>query len=67
MVTIFKDNKEATKIVEFWDLAGDVKYMKTTVYGLTSSSPDVVMLIISGNKDAVFYRRDQTSVQNLTL
>ena len=38
------------KIVEFWDLAGDIKYMKTTVYGLTSSAPDVVMVVISGNK-----------------
>jgi len=41
---------ETMKIVEFWDLAGDIKYMKTTVYGLTSSAPDVVMVVISGNK-----------------
>ena len=42
--------EQATKVVEFWDLAGDLKYMKTTVYGLTCSSPDVVMLVISANK-----------------
>lgn len=48
--TQVQDTKEATKIVEFWDLAGDMRYMKTTVYGLTSSAPDVVMLVISANK-----------------
>ena len=48
--TTVADAEEATKIVEFWDLAGDMRYMKTTVYGLTSSSPDVVMLVISANK-----------------
>jgi GTPase len=44
---------QATKIVEFLDLAGDIRYMKTTVYGLTSSSPDAVMVVISANKGIV--------------
>lgn len=42
--------KNSTKIIEFWDLAGDARYMKTTVYGLTSCSPNYCILTISGNK-----------------
>ena len=50
LILNFLKESETMKIVEFWDLAGDIKYMKTTVYGLTSSAPDVVMVVISGNK-----------------
>ena len=38
---------DASKIVEFWDLAGDQRYMKTTAYGLTSSSPNFCIITIS--------------------
>jgi len=41
---------DAAKIVEFWDLAGDQRYMKTTAYGLTSASPSFCIITISANK-----------------
>ena len=40
----------STKIIEFWDLAGDARYLKTTIYGLTSCSPNYCIITISGNK-----------------
>lgn len=47
---VVSDQNTSVKTFEFWDLAGDAKYMKTTLYGLTSSKPGAVMLIVSANK-----------------
>jgi GTPase len=41
--------KEATKIVTFYDLAGHEKYLRTTIYGLSSSYPDYCLVIAGGN------------------
>ncbi|KDQ21443.1 hypothetical protein BOTBODRAFT_25887 [Botryobasidium botryosum FD-172 SS1] len=40
---------QAAKIVSFSDLAGHERYLKTTLYGMTSGAPDVVFLIVGGN------------------
>jgi len=41
--------KEATKIVSFYDLAGHEKYLRTTIYGLSSMCPDYCFVVIGGN------------------
>ncbi|KAJ3148110.1 Short integuments 2, mitochondrial [Geranomyces variabilis] len=41
--------ESATKVLTFMDLAGHEKYLKTTVFGLTGTSPDFVMLMIGSN------------------
>lgn len=42
-------SKESAKIISFIDLAGHEKYLKTTLYGLTSGSPSCVILIVGAN------------------
>lgn len=39
--------RQASKIITFIDLAGHPKYIKTTVFGLTSRPPDFAALVIS--------------------
>eukprot|EP01117_Protostelium_nocturnum_P008569 TRINITY_DN3079_c0_g1_i1.p1 TRINITY_DN3079_c0_g1~~TRINITY_DN3079_c0_g1_i1.p1 ORF type:complete len:693 (+),score=294.36 TRINITY_DN3079_c0_g1_i1:297-2375(+) len=41
--------ESSAKIVNFIDLAGHEKYLKTTVFGLTGHSPDFAMLMIGAN------------------
>ena len=38
--------KKSAKIVEFIDLAGHEKYLKTTISGLTGQDPDYAMLMV---------------------
>lgn len=37
------------KIITFYDLAGHEKYLKTTIYGLTSIYPDYCLIMIGAN------------------
>lgn len=41
--------KQSAKIISFYDLAGHEKYLKTTIYGLTSINPDYCMIMIGAN------------------
>lgn len=41
--------EKSTKIVSFFDLAGHEKYLKTTIYGLTSSDADYAFIMIGAN------------------
>lgn len=41
---------KSTKIVSFIDLAGHEKYLKTTISGLSSSSPDLALIMVAANK-----------------
>ena len=41
--------KKSIKIISFLDLCGHEKYMKTTILGLTSSFPDICMIMIDAN------------------
>uniref|UniRef100_T2M6D6 GTP-binding protein 2 n=1 Tax=Hydra vulgaris TaxID=6087 RepID=T2M6D6_HYDVU len=43
----------ATKLITFLDLAGHHKYIKTTIFGLTGCSPEVVLLVIDANRGIV--------------
>jgi len=40
----------ASKLITFLDLAGHHKYIKTTIYGLTGYSPELVMLLVAANR-----------------
>ncbi|XP_057315333.1 GTP-binding protein 2-like [Hydractinia symbiolongicarpus] len=40
----------ASKLITFLDLAGHHKYIKTTIFGLTGHSPDIVMLTVAANR-----------------
>ncbi|KAJ2402976.1 hypothetical protein GGI23_000315 [Coemansia sp. RSA 2559] len=39
----------ASKLVSFLDLAGHEKYLKTTIFGMSSGAPDYVMLMVGAN------------------
>lgn len=39
----------SSKAIQFMDLAGHEKYLKTTVFGMTGCMPDYVMLIVGSN------------------
>lgn len=41
--------KDSSKIVNFLDLCGHEKYLKTTMYGLVSLVPDYNLLAIGSN------------------
>jgi len=41
--------KESSKVISFFDLCGHERYLKTTILGLTSSSPDVCFILIGAN------------------
>ncbi|KAJ1912707.1 hypothetical protein H4219_005501 [Mycoemilia scoparia] len=40
---------KASKIISFSDLAGHEKYLKTTVFGLTSNAPECMLLMVGAN------------------
>ncbi len=41
--------KKSAKIISFLDLCGHEKYIRTTILGLTSSFPDICMIMIDAN------------------
>lgn len=41
--------KDSAKIISFFDLCGHEKYLRTTILGLTGSSPDCCMILIGAN------------------
>jgi GTPase len=40
---------ESAKIITFYDLAGHEKYLRTTIYGFSSTYPDYAMIMIGAN------------------
>uniref|UniRef100_A0A671TBL3 GTP-binding protein 2-like n=1 Tax=Sinocyclocheilus anshuiensis TaxID=1608454 RepID=A0A671TBL3_9TELE len=41
--------ESSSKMITFIDLAGHYKYLKTTIFGLTSYCPDFAMLVVGAN------------------
>ena len=41
--------KKSAKVISFLDLCGHEKYIRTTILGLTSSFPDICMIMIDAN------------------
>ena len=39
----------SNKVISFFDMAGHEKYLRTTIYGLTSMHPDYSLVMIGGN------------------
>lgn len=46
--------RQSQKIVSFFDLAGHERYLKTTIYGLTSMHPDYCLVMIGANMGLSF-------------
>ncbi|KAH8107926.1 P-loop containing nucleoside triphosphate hydrolase protein [Cristinia sonorae] len=53
---------QASKIVSFSDLAGHERYLKTTLYGLTSGSPSCVILIVGGNAGLIGMSKEHLAI-----
>ncbi|KAK0388353.1 hypothetical protein NLU13_4598 [Sarocladium strictum] len=45
--------KRSAKVITFTDLAGHEKYLRTTVFGLLSSSPNYCLLMVAANNGLV--------------
>jgi len=41
--------KDSAKIISFYDLCGHEKYLKTTITGLSSSFPDLCLILVGAN------------------
>ncbi len=44
------------------DLAGHERYLKTTLYGLTSGSPSCVILIVGGNAGLIGMSKEHLAI-----
>ncbi len=50
--------KKSTKVISFFDLAGHEKYLKTTIFGLSSSQPDLCMIMVGANRGILRMTRE---------
>ncbi len=50
--------KKSAKIISFFDLAGHEKYLKTTIFGLSSSQPDLCMIMVGANRGVLRMTRE---------
>ena len=41
--------KDSSKVISFYDLCGHEKYLSTTILGLTSSFPDICLILVGAN------------------
>ncbi|KAF7731816.1 hypothetical protein EC973_008331 [Apophysomyces ossiformis] len=53
---------QAAKVLSFVDLAGHEKYLKTTVFGMTGSSPEFVILLVGANSGLVGMTREHLGI-----
>ncbi|KAF5354728.1 hypothetical protein D9756_005278 [Leucocoprinus leucothites] len=53
---------QAAKIVSFTDLAGHERYLKTTLYGLTSGAPSCVILIVGANAGLIGMSKEHLAI-----
>jgi len=49
---VFTDSQQA-KVISFTDLAGHERYLRTTVFGLLSSSPNYCLLMVAANNGLI--------------
>ncbi|KAI0305613.1 P-loop containing nucleoside triphosphate hydrolase protein [Multifurca ochricompacta] len=55
-------SRRSAKIVTFIDLAGHERYLKTTLYGLTSGAPSCVILVIGANAGVIGMSKEHLAV-----
>lgn len=55
--SIFVNNKR----ILFFDMAGHERYLRTTLFGISSSYPDVALILIEGSRDLVVDKADPRS------
>lgn len=54
--------KRSAKVITFSDLAGHEKYLRTTVFGLLSSSPDFCLLMVAANNGLVGMSKEHLGI-----
>jgi len=54
--------ENSAKIVSFIDLAGHEKYLKITLYGMTSGAPDAVILMVGGNAGLIGMSKEHLAI-----
>ncbi|KAI7690326.1 GTP-binding protein 1 [Sarcoptes scabiei] len=54
--------EESSKVITFIDLAGHEKYLKTTIFGMTSHSPDYALLMIGANAGIIGMTKEHLGV-----
>lgn len=54
--------KHSAKVITFSDLAGHEKYLRTTVFGLLSSSPDFCLLMVAANNGLVGMSKEHLGI-----
>jgi len=55
-------SERSAKMVSFIDLAGHERYLKTTLYGMTSHSPDCVMLMVGANAGLIGMSKEHLAI-----
>jgi len=53
---------QSSKIISFYDLAGHEKYLRTTIYGLTSMCPDYCLIMVGANMGVNHMTREHMSL-----
>ncbi|TFK44701.1 P-loop containing nucleoside triphosphate hydrolase protein [Crucibulum laeve] len=53
---------QSAKIVSFIDLAGHERYLKTTLYGLTSGAPSCVILMVGANAGLIGMSKEHLAI-----
>ncbi|KAG1737668.1 P-loop containing nucleoside triphosphate hydrolase protein [Suillus lakei] len=53
---------QSAKIVSFSDLAGHERYLKTTLYGLTSGAPSCVILMVGANAGLIGMSKEHLAI-----
>ncbi|OAX41058.1 GTP-binding protein 1 [Rhizopogon vinicolor AM-OR11-026] len=53
---------QSAKIISFSDLAGHERYLKTTLYGLTSGAPSCVILMIGANAGVIGMSKEHLAI-----
>ena len=56
--------KKSAKIISFYDLAGHEMYLKTTIYGLNSTKPDLCFILVGSNMGINVMTKEHISLCN---
>ncbi|KAK2463278.1 hypothetical protein APHAL10511_004933 [Amanita phalloides] len=55
-------SSKSAKIVSFSDLAGHERYLKTTLYGLTSGAPSCIMIMVGANAGIIGMSKEHLAI-----